>query len=118
MINPRLLSLIRKEFIQIGPAPRTLYITFAVPVVQIFLLGYTATTDVRNVPLAVFDQDRSPASRRLLAAYPAPDSRRPASPRRLPQPGRGGADRSVARHPAPGRSDQPPGRGFGCPLPR
>ncbi len=73
MINRRLLSLIRKEFIQIVRDPRTLYITFAVPVVQIFLLGYTATTDVRNVPLAVFDQDRSPASRRLLDAYRAAD---------------------------------------------
>jgi ABC-2 type transport system permease protein len=73
MINRRLLSLIRKEFIQILRDPRTLYITFAVPVVQIFLLGYTATTDVRNVPLAVFDQDRSPASRRLLDAYRAAD---------------------------------------------
>jgi ABC-2 type transport system permease protein len=73
MINHRLLSLIRKEFIQIVRDPRTLYITFAVPVVQIFLLGYTATTDVRNVPLAVFDQDRSPASRRLLDAYRAAD---------------------------------------------
>src|SRR3989337_1238424 len=71
MINQRLLSLIRKEFIQIVRDPRTLYITFAVPVVQIFLLGYTATTDVRNVPLAVFDQDRSPASRRLPDAYRA-----------------------------------------------
>ena len=73
MINHRLLSLVRQEFIQIVRDPRTLYITFAVPVVQIFLLGYTATTDVRNVPLAVFDQDRSPASRRLLDAYRAAD---------------------------------------------
>ena len=41
--------------------------------VQLFLLGYTATTDVRNVPLAVFDQDRGPAARRLLDAYRAAD---------------------------------------------
>ena len=73
MINSRLLSLIRKEFIQILRDPRTLYITFAIPVIQIFLLGYTATSDVRNVPLAVFDQDRSPASRALLDAYRAAD---------------------------------------------
>jgi ABC-2 type transport system permease protein len=73
MFNGRLLSLIRKEFIQIVRDPRTLYITFAVPVVQLFLLGYTATTDVRNVPLVVFDQDRSPASSRLLDAYRAAD---------------------------------------------
>ena len=73
MINKRLLSLIRKEFIQIVRDPRTLYITFAIPIIQMFLLGYTATTDVRNVPLAVIDMDRSPASRRLLDAYRAAD---------------------------------------------
>lgn len=73
MINNRLLALVRKEFIQIVRDPRTLYITFAIPIIQMFLLGYTATTDVRNVPLAVIDQDRSPASRRLLDAYRAAD---------------------------------------------
>jgi len=72
-MNSRLRSLIRKEFIQIWRDPRTLYITFAIPVVQLFLLGYTATNDVRNVPLAVFDQDRSPEARRLLDAYRAAD---------------------------------------------
>ncbi|HLF26388.1 MAG TPA: ABC transporter permease [Anaerolineae bacterium] len=73
MFNPRLLSLIRKEFIQIVRDPRTLYIVIAIPVIQIFLLGYTATSDVRNVPLAVFDQDRTPAARALLDAYRAAD---------------------------------------------
>jgi ABC-2 type transport system permease protein len=73
MINSRLSSLIRKEFLQILRDPRTLYITFAIPVIQIFLLGYTATTDVRNVPLAVLDQDRGPQARLLLDAYRAAD---------------------------------------------
>jgi len=69
----RLVSLIRKEFIQIVRDPRTLAITFIMPVMQIFLLGYAATNDVRNVPLAVWDQDRSWASRQLLDAYRAAD---------------------------------------------
>jgi ABC-2 type transport system permease protein len=73
MLNSRLRALIRKEFIQIARDPRTLYIILAIPVIQIFLLGYTATTDVRNVPLAVFDQSRGPAARRLLDAYRAAD---------------------------------------------
>jgi ABC-2 type transport system permease protein len=73
MLNARLRSLVRKEFIQILRDPRTLYITFAIPVVQLFLLGYTATTDVRNVPLAVLDQDRGPQARELLDAYRAAD---------------------------------------------
>jgi ABC-2 type transport system permease protein len=73
MLNHRLRALIRKEFIQIARDPRTLYIILAIPVIQIFLLGYTATTDVRNVPLAVLDRSRGPAARRLLDAYRAAD---------------------------------------------
>jgi len=69
----RLLSLIRKEFIQIVRDPRTLAITFVLPIVQIFLLGYAVTNDVRNVPLVVWDQDRSWAARQLLDAYRAAD---------------------------------------------
>ena len=73
MLNTRLFSLIRKEFIQIVRDPRTLALTFLMPVIQLFLLGYAATSDVRNVPLAIFDQDKSPASRALLDAYRAAD---------------------------------------------
>jgi ABC-2 type transport system permease protein len=69
----RLLSLIRKEFIQIMRDPRTLAIIFVMPVAMLFLLGYAATNDVRNIDLAVFDQDQSPASRRLLEAYKQAD---------------------------------------------
>lgn len=69
----RLFSLIRKEFIQIFRDPRTLALVLVIPIVQMLLLGYAATNDVRNVPLALFDQDRSPASRRLLDAYRAAD---------------------------------------------
>ncbi len=69
----RLWSLIRKEFIQIVRDPRTLAITFVMPVVQMLLLGYSATNDVRNVPLAVWDQSRSVESRTLLDAYRAAD---------------------------------------------
>ncbi len=73
MLNTRLFSLIRKEFIQIIRDPRTLVLTFLMPVVQLVLLGYAATNDVRNVSLAVYDQDRSAASRALLDAYRAAD---------------------------------------------
>ena len=69
----RLASLIRKEFIQIVRDPRTLALTFVFPILMLFLLGYAATNDVRNIPLAVFDQDRSDASRQLLDAYRAAD---------------------------------------------
>lgn len=73
MKNTRLVSLIRKEFIQIARDPRTLILVLIIPVMQLFLLGYAATNDVRNVPLAVFDQDRGPAARALLDSYRAAD---------------------------------------------
>lgn len=69
----RILSIIRKEFIQIRRDPRTLAITFIIPIMQLFLLGYAATNDVRNVPLAVYDQCRCVYSRQLLDAYRAAD---------------------------------------------
>ncbi|HUN23750.1 MAG TPA: ABC transporter permease, partial [Anaerolineales bacterium] len=73
MFNSRLLSIVRKEFIQISRDPRTFVMVIVIPIMQLFLLGYAANNDVRNVPLAVFDQDRSPAARDLLAAYRAAD---------------------------------------------
>jgi ABC-2 type transport system permease protein len=69
----RLWALVRKEFIQIVRDPRSLMIIFAMPLIQLFLMGFAATSDVRNVPLVVLDRDRSPASRDLLAAYRVAD---------------------------------------------
>lgn len=73
MTASRLISLIRKEFIQILRDPRTLALALMMPLVQLFLLGYAATNDVRNVPLAVFNQDPGPEARALLDAFRAAD---------------------------------------------
>ncbi len=73
MVNSRLKSLIRKEFLQIIRDPRTVALVLVMPILQLLLLGYAATNDVRNVPMAVFDQDRGSSARRLLDAYRAAD---------------------------------------------
>lgn len=72
-MRSRLFSIIRKEFIQIFRDPRTLGLILVMPIVQLFLLGYAATTDVKNVPIAVWDQSRTPESRALLDAFRAAD---------------------------------------------
>jgi ABC-2 type transport system permease protein len=72
-MNSRLVSIIRKEFIQIFRDPRTLVLIILMPIMQLFLLGYAATTDVRNISLAVWDQSQSPQSRALLDAFRAAD---------------------------------------------
>ena len=73
MINTRLAALIRKEFIQILRDPRTLALILIMPIMQLFLLGYAATNDVRNVSMAVLDQDRGAAARQLLNAFRSAD---------------------------------------------
>jgi len=72
-MNNRLASIIRKEFIQIMRDRRTLIIILIIPIMQLFLLGYSATTDIRNVPLVVLDQCHCTESRALLDAYRAAD---------------------------------------------
>jgi ABC-2 type transport system permease protein len=68
-MNSRLISIIRKEFIQIFRDPRTLVLIIVMPMLQLFLLGYAATTDVKNIAIAVWDQSHSPQARALLDAF-------------------------------------------------
>lgn len=70
-MGSHLLPIIRKEFIHIIRDPRTLVVMFLMPLMQLILLGYAATSDVRNVPLAVYDQSRTPQSRALVEAFVA-----------------------------------------------
>jgi ABC-2 type transport system permease protein len=73
MFNSRLFAIMRKEIIQITRDPRTLVISFMMPIMMLFLLGFAATSDLKNVPAALFDQDHSKAARDLLDAYRAAD---------------------------------------------
>jgi len=65
----RLGFLVRKEFQELRRNPRMFPVIFIAPVLQLFILGYAATTDVKNVPLVVVDADRSAASRDLIARF-------------------------------------------------
>ena len=47
-MSTRLLSIIRKEFIHILRDPRTLVISFVMPLVMLVLLGVAATTQLRR----------------------------------------------------------------------
>ena len=72
-MNTRLWSIIRKEFIHILRDPRTLGMMLMMPIIQLILLGYTATTDIRHLHTAVYDADRTAQSRQLIDAYNASD---------------------------------------------
>jgi ABC-2 type transport system permease protein len=65
-MRQRIATLIRKEFLELRRSPQLLRIIIVAPVLQLTLLGYAATTDVRHVPIVVVDGDRSAVSRRLV----------------------------------------------------
>jgi ABC-2 type transport system permease protein len=67
----RILSITRKEFLHIIRDPRTLAVMFLIPVIQLILMGYAATTDVKHLKTAVWDQDHTARSRALIEAYRA-----------------------------------------------
>jgi ABC-2 type transport system permease protein len=67
----RVRFLIWKELIELRQDPRLFSIVILAPILQLFLLAYAATTDVRDVPIVVADADRSPASRDLISRFDA-----------------------------------------------
>ena len=65
----RLRFLVWKEFLELRKDPKLFGVVVIAPILQLTMLGYAATTDVRDVPLVVADGDRSPASRELIARF-------------------------------------------------
>jgi ABC-2 type transport system permease protein len=64
----RLRSLLAKEWIQIRRDPKLLGLLLIAPVLQLLVLGSAVTTDVREVSLAVRDNDHSWHSREIVRA--------------------------------------------------
>ncbi len=65
----QLVNLLVKELLQLKRDPKILPILFVAPVVQLLILGYAATTDIRHVELAVCDLDHTAASRQLVDEF-------------------------------------------------
>jgi drug efflux transport system permease protein len=67
----RLWYLMWKELLELRQDPRLFGVIFIAPIVQLTFLGYAATTDVKNVPIVVVDQDHTPQSRELISRFDA-----------------------------------------------
>lgn len=65
----RIFFVMWKETLELRQDPRIFGIIFIAPIVQLAVLGYAATTDVRHVPFVVVDADRSPASQDLISRF-------------------------------------------------
>jgi ABC-2 type transport system permease protein len=67
----RVLHMMRKELVELRSDPRLFGIVILAPLVQLTLLSYAATTDVKDVPLLIVDADRSATSRALVTRFAA-----------------------------------------------
>lgn len=69
----RVWAVMRKEFIEVWRDPRSLAFVLAMPVVMLMLYGYGISSDVRNVPLALYDLDGEPPARELVRRLTSTD---------------------------------------------
>lgn len=64
-----ILHIIRKEFLQIRRDKRMLALSILAPVIQLILLGYAATTDIKEIPMLLVNQDKSSTSREFVDQF-------------------------------------------------
>ncbi len=62
----RIFAVARKETRQIVRDSRSLYLALGIPVLFLVLFGYALSLDVDDIPMVVWDQQRSPESRELV----------------------------------------------------
>jgi len=65
----RFLALAVKETRELIRDPVYLGLSFVVPIVLMLIFGYGFTMDVKHLPVAVIDEDRSPLSREYIDAF-------------------------------------------------
>ncbi len=68
-MRERLIEIIRKEFRQAFREPRMRTMLFLPPILQLLIFGYAVNLDVEHANMAWMDQDHTPRSRELLAAF-------------------------------------------------
>ncbi len=65
----RIKAVARKEFLHIVRDPRSLGMAIAIPMLLLMLYGYALTLDVDDVPMVVWDQSQTQASRDFLSRF-------------------------------------------------
>jgi ABC-2 type transport system permease protein len=69
----RILSILRKEMTQVRRDMRLMSVLIIAPVIQLLVLSYAANTDVKDIVVAVRDNDHSYQSREFIRAIGATD---------------------------------------------
>jgi ABC-2 type transport system permease protein len=63
------IEIVKKEFYQVRQDKRMMTVSIVAPIMQVLLLGYAATTDIKNSNLAVCDMDKTAESRALVRQF-------------------------------------------------
>jgi len=66
---PRLLGLLRKEFLQIVRDPSSILIALVMPIILLLLNGYGISLDAKDVPFGVVDENRTVESAGLYQSF-------------------------------------------------
>ena len=65
----QILYMLKKEFAQIFRTREMLVVIFGMPLIQMVVLGFTITNEVKNVSLLIVDQDNSRLSREIVRVF-------------------------------------------------
>lgn len=65
----RISALLKKEFIQVLRDPIALILLIVLPVFLLFIFGYAINLDVRNIPIAVYNLDKTEFARSLTDRF-------------------------------------------------
>lgn len=69
MFFERINAIFIKEVKQMLRDPKLKLILFVVPVIQVLVFGYAATTDIKDISTAVYDLDNTPQSREVIREF-------------------------------------------------
>ncbi len=67
----RLFAIAFKETLQVWRDPRSLAVALLMPLMQMGLLGYGVSLDIKRVPLCIYDEENSQVSRSLVERFVA-----------------------------------------------
>lgn len=65
----RILSVVKKELLQLKRDTRLLFVIFFFPVMLLIIFGYAINFDVKHIKIAIYDQDRSDLSRNFIRSF-------------------------------------------------
>lgn len=61
----QLLGFIKKEFIHIIRDPRTLFVLFGMPVIQVLLFGFVITNEIKDASIAILDHSKDRVTKQI-----------------------------------------------------